>query len=274
MPLTARVRTRDGWPVAHAVVTLTDAAGRQVLRVEADADGAVHDPAVLAPGAYTVIVTAVGHAPAAAGALVTDEAAGVQAGTVTLARQGGAELPPPGPWTVDPAHSTVAAVARHLGFAGVRGRFTDYSARFEVAADDVTASRVEAEIRAASIDTGNAARDTHLRSADFLDAGRHPSITYRSTGLTAAGPDRWTVHGDLTLRGIRRPVDLDLTHLGTGPDPWGGTRAAFRATAELRREDFAMHYNQVVQAGIAAVGTTLRVELDVQAVRGTSLPAG
>src|SRR5690606_25768191 len=103
MPLTARVRTRDGWPVAHAVVTLTDAAGRQVLRVEADAEGAVHDPAALAPGAYTVIVTAVGHAPAAAGALVTDEAAGVQAGTVTLARQGGAELPPPGPWTGGPA---------------------------------------------------------------------------------------------------------------------------------------------------------------------------
>src|SRR5690606_34591390 len=135
MPLTARVRTRDGWPVAHAVVTLTDAAGRQVLRVEADADGSVHAPAVPAPGAHPVIVTAVGHAPAAAGALVTDEAAGVQAGTVTLARQGGAELPPPGPWTVDPAHSTVAAVARHLGFSSVRGRFTDYSARFEVAAD-------------------------------------------------------------------------------------------------------------------------------------------
>ncbi|WP_368656256.1 YceI family protein, partial [Streptomyces viridosporus] len=72
---------------------------------------------------------------------------------------------------------------------------------------------------------------------------------------------------------VARPVDLDLAYLGTGPDPWGGTRAAFRATAELRREDFAMNYNQVLQAGIAAIGTTLRVELDVQAVRGTSVPA-
>ncbi|MGC5412510.1 YceI family protein, partial [Streptomyces sp. DT225] len=84
---------------------------------------------------------------------------------------------------------------------------------------------------------------------------------------------RWTVHGELTMRGVTRPVDLDLSYLGTGPDPWGGVRAAFSATAELRREDFAMNYNQVVQAGIAAIGTTLRVELDIQAVQGDSLPA-
>ena len=84
---------------------------------------------------------------------------------------------------------------------------------------------------------------------------------------------RWTVHGELGLHGVVRPVDLDLAYLGTGADPWGGTRAAFRATTELRREDFAMNYNQVLQAGIAAIGTTLRVELDIQAVQGESLPA-
>jgi polyisoprenoid-binding protein YceI len=166
----------------------------------------------------------------------------------------------------------VAAVAQHLGISSVRGRFTDFTAAIEVAPDDVTRSRVEAVIRAASIDTGNALRDTHLRSADFLDAETYPEITYRSTGLTVAGPDRWTVHGDLTMRGVVRPVDLDLSYLGTGSDPWGGTRAAFRATAELHREDFAMNYNQVVQAGIAAIGTTLKVELDVQAVQGDTLP--
>ncbi|HET9381332.1 MAG TPA: YceI family protein, partial [Streptomyces sp.] len=126
-----------------------------------------------------------------------------------------------------------------------------------------------------SIDTGNAMRDGHLKSSDFLDVERHPEIRFVSTGLTpAAGTDRWTVHGELGLRGVVRPVDLDLVHLGTGADPWGGTRAAFRATTRLRREDFAMNYNQVVQAGVAAIGTTLRVELDIQAVRGTSLPAG
>ncbi|WP_282702768.1 YceI family protein [Streptomyces sp. CC219B] len=273
MGLTARVRTRDGWAVSHAVVTVTDMTGAQVLRAEADAEGAVRDPGPLAPGAYTVIVTAVGYAPAAATAIVTASGR-AEVGTVTLARQGGAELPPPGPWTVDPAHSTVGAVARHLGISSVHGRFTDFAATIEIAPDDVTKSRVEAAIRAASIDTGNTVRDTHLRSADFLDVETHPEITYRSTGLTAAGPDRWTVHGELGLHGVVRPVDLDLSYLGTGPDPWGGTRAAFRATAELHREDFAMHYNQVVQAGIAAIGTTLKVELEVQAVQGETLPLG
>jgi polyisoprenoid-binding protein YceI len=271
MGLTARIRTRDGWAVSHAVVTVTDMAGGQMLRAEADDEGVVRDATRLAPGPYTVIVTAVGYAPAASTAIMTASGS-TDVGTVTLARQGGTELPPPGPWTVDPAHSTVGAVARHLGISSVRGRFTDFTAAIEVAPDDVTRSRVEAVIRAASIDTGNALRDTHLRSADFLDAETYPEITYRSTGLAVAGPDRWTVHGDLTMRGVVRPVDLDLSCLGTGSDPWGGTRAAFRATAELHREDFAMNYNQVVQAGIAAIGTTLKVELDVQAVQGDTLP--
>ncbi|MBC7270604.1 MAG: YceI family protein [Streptomyces sp.] len=273
MGLTARIRTRDGWAVSHAVVTVTDMRGAQVLRAEADAEGAVRDGTPLEPGAYTVIVTAVGYAPAAVGALVTASGR-AEVGTVTLARQGGAELPPPGTWTVDPAHSGVTAVARHLGISSVRGRFTDFAATVGIAPDDVTRSRVEAVIRADSIDTGNAARDTHLRSEDFLDAERHPEITYRSTGLTPVGPDRWTVHGELGLRGVVRPVDLDLAHLGTGADPWGGTRAAFHATAELHRGDFAMNYNQVVAAGIAAIGTTLKVELDIQAVWGGSPSAG
>ncbi|MGV9989384.1 YceI family protein [Streptomyces sp. NPDC003374] len=272
MGLTARIRTRDGWAVSHAVVTVTDTTGTQVLRAEADPEGAVRDTTGLAPGAYTVVVTAVGYAPAAAGALVTASGR-AEIGTVTLARLGGTELPPPGPWTIDPAHSSVAAVAQHLGISSVHGRFTDFSGTIEIAPDDVTKSRVEAVVRAGSIDTGNGMRDGHLRSADFLDVERFPEITYRSSGVSAAGADRWTVHGELGMHGVLRPVDLDLAYLGTGPDPWGGTRAAFRATTQLRREDFAMNYNQVLQAGISAIGTTLRVELDVQAVQGDSLPA-
>ncbi|MGW1953463.1 YceI family protein [Streptomyces sp. NPDC001920] len=274
MGLTARIRTRDGWAVSHAVVTVTDMTGAQVLRAEADAEGTVRDPQPLRPGAYTLIVTAVGYAPAAASAIVTASGR-AEAGTVTLARQGGTQLPPPGPWTVDPAHSGVAAVARHLGISSVRGRFTRFSGAIEVAADDVTKSRVQAVIQADSIDTGNGMRDRHLKSPDFLDVAKYPEITYRSTGVTAAaGSDRWTVHGELGMHGVVRPVDLDLAYLGTGADPWGGTRAAFRATTELHRDDFAMNYNQVVEAGIAAIGTTLKVELDIQAVQGESLPQG
>ena len=161
MGLTARIRTRDGWAVSHAVVTVTDMTGVQVLRAEADTEGAVRDTTPLTPGAYTVIVTAVGYTPAASSAIVTASGR-AEVGTVTLARQGGTELPPPGPWTVDPAHSTVAAVAQHLGISSVRGRFTRFSAAVEIAPDDITKSGVEAVIQAASIDTGNEMRDGHL----------------------------------------------------------------------------------------------------------------
>ncbi|MFF3735086.1 YceI family protein [Streptomyces sp. NPDC002476] len=271
MGLRAQVRTRDGWAVQHAVVTVTDMTGAQMLRATADEEGAVRTDTPLPAGAYTVIVTAVGYAPAASTALVTASGR-VEAGTVVLARQGGVELPPPGAWSLDPAHSSVAAVAQHLGISSVRGRFTEFSGRIEIA-DEVHRSRVDAVITAASIDTGNGMRDKHLRSPDFLDTDRFPEITYRSDGLDPAGPDRWTVHGVLSMRGVDRPVDLNLSYLGTGPDPWGGVRAAFSATAELRRDDFAMNYNQVLQAGISAIGTTLRVELDIQAVQGESLPS-
>ncbi|MCK7627498.1 YceI family protein [Streptomyces sp. RS10V-4] len=268
----AQVRTRDGWAVQHAVLTVTDMTGAQVLRATADEDGAVRSAEPLAAGPYTVIVTAVGYAPVASSAIVTASGR-MDIGTVVLARQGGVELPPPGPWTIDPMHSSVAAVAQHLGISSVHGRFTEFSGRIDIA-EDVEKSRVEAVIKAASIDTGNGMRDGHLRNEDFLNVEVYPQITYRSTGLAPAGPDRWTVHGDLSLHGVVRPVDLDLSYLGTGPDPWGGVRAAFRATAELRREDFKMNYNQVVAAGIAAIGTTLKVELDIQAVQGESLPMG
>ncbi|MGW3243167.1 YceI family protein [Streptomyces sp. NPDC001070] len=268
--LRGRIRTKDGWAVPHAVVTVTDMTGQQIAREAADTEGAVRT-AALAPGAYTVIVTAIGYRPAASTALVTASGS-AELGTVLLSRAGGIELPPPGPWTIDPAHSEVGAVAQHLGLSSVHGRFKSFAGRVDIA-EQPLASSVEAVIDAASIDTGNGTRDEHLRSDDFLDARAHPTLTYRSTSLEPAPGDRWTVHGELTMRGVTRPVDLDLAYLGTGPDPWGGVRAAFRATAELRRDDFAMHYNQVVRAGIAAVGTTLKIGLDIQTVQGTALPA-
>lgn len=264
MGLHAQVRTPDGWAVRHAAVTLTDRTGTQVARAEADADGVVVSDVTPAPGPYTVIVTAVGYAPAASTVFVTSSGV-ADAGTVVLARQAAVELPPPGWWNIDPAHSSVAAVAQHLGFSSVRGRFTEFSGRIGIAAVPEH-SRVDAVIDGLSIDTGNDMRDKHLRSPDFLDVERFPEITYHSTGVSQSSPDRWSVRGELAMHGVVRKVALDLTYLGTGPDPWGGVRAAFRATTELKRDDFAMNFNQVVQAGILAIGTTLRVELDIQAV--------
>lgn len=265
----ARVRTRDGWAVPHAVVTVADMTGRQVSRAQADPEGVVCT-GPLPAGRYTAIVTALGYAPAASTAKV-GSAGAAELGTVVLTRRSGAEPPPPGPWTIDPAHSSVMVTVRHLGLSSIHGRFGAFGGRIDVA-EHLERSAVTAEIEAATIDTANSLRDEHLRGPDFLDVARFPLITYRSAYVVPAGADRWTVIGELALKDVRRPVELDLTYLGTGPDPWGGFRAAFRATTELRREDFSMTYDQRLTAGIGAIGTTLRVVLDVQAVRGERLP--
>ncbi|MCW2912888.1 MAG: hypothetical protein JWN52_956 [Actinomycetia bacterium] len=267
--LHALVRTKDGWAVQHAVATVTDTSGRQAARAEADSDGAVVT-GPLEPGVYTVVVTAVGYAPIASTAIATSSGS-AELGTIVLTRAGTVELPPPGAWTIDPSHSMIGVTAQHLGLTSVHGRFGEFGGRIDIGSA-VEASTVTAEIKAPSIGTGNSMRDDHLRSPDFLDIERHPTIAYRSTGLSATGPGRWTVHGWLTLRGISRPVDLDLTYLGTGPDAWGGVRAAFRAVTELHREDFAITFNQILDAGISLIGATLKVELDIQAVQGESLP--
>ena len=262
--VTARVRSRDGWAVRGAVLTVTDLAGSQAARAEGDDDGRlVSGP--LAPGTYTAIVMAPGYSPAARTAVVTP--GGSALGTVTLDRAGGAELPPPGRWSVDPVHSLIQVTARHMGLASITGRFSEFSGTVEIG-EPVERSVVQAQLKAASIETGSSMRDDHLRSADFLDVESHPLITYTGTGVTAQGDDRWTVSGELTLRGITRPVPLDLTYLGTGPDPWGGQRAAFQASAELHRQDFAIDWNQSLVTGVAMMGSTLRVTLDIEAVRG------
>lgn len=267
--VTARARTTDGWPLTSAVLTVTDASGTQVARVPADQDGRlVTDP--LPAGVYTAIVTAGGFLPLARTAMVT---AGGSAplGALALARLGGADLPTPGVWTIDPAHTQVAVTARHLGMASVRGRFGEFGGRIEIGRPPER-SRVIASIDAASIDTGSKMRDEHLRSADFLGVDRYPTIEYRGSSVTALAERKWRVHGELTLHGVTRDVDLELDYLGVGPDSWGGTRAAFRAVTDLRRDDFAITYNQVVHSGISMIGTTLRVELDVEAVFGDVLP--
>jgi polyisoprenoid-binding protein YceI len=266
-----RVITQNGWAVQHAVITVTDMTGRQVARAPADADGEART-GPLPPGSYTAIVTAVGYAPSVATAMVGQGGA-AELGRVTLAHRGGAEPPRPGPWTIDPAHSSVVVTARHLGLSSIHARFTEFGGTVQVA-EHVEHSRVAAEIKAATVDTANTMRDDHLRGVDFLDVERFPLITYTGTHVVPAGDDRWTVHGELSLKDVRRPVELHLRYLGTGPDPWGGIRAAFRATAELRRSDFSITYNQILSAGTMAIGTTLRVELDIQAVEGERLPQG
>ncbi|MGH3164613.1 MAG: YceI family protein [Trebonia sp.] len=268
--LSVRLRSKDGWAVKNAILTVTDLSGQQAGRADGGDDG-VAATGPLAPGTYTAIVMAPGYEPAAR-TVVVPLGGTATLGTVTLTRAaGGVELPPPGTWTIDPVHSAVTITARHLGMAGVTGSIGEFSGTIEIG-EPVEASTVRAVMRADSIDTGNKVRDDHLRSPDFLDVVSYPQIEYAGTSIVPNGGDRWTVEGSLTLHGTTKPVPLDLTYLGTSPDPWGGQRAAFRATAELRRKDFAMDWNQVLPTGSVLVGWVMQIALDIEAVEGDLPP--
>jgi polyisoprenoid-binding protein YceI len=127
-------------------------------------------------------------------------------------------------------------------------------------------SKVEVTIRAASIDTGDATRDEHLRSPDFLDVERYPEITYRSTKVRPGKDDKWDVDGELTIRGITREVALSVEFCGVHPDPWGNVRAGFLATSEINRDDFDITWNQALETGGFVVGKGVKVEIDAEAV--------
>jgi polyisoprenoid-binding protein YceI len=257
-----RVVTPEGWPVAGATVTVLGADGSQRARATAGDDGRFTLDG-LAAGPATMLVAAPAHEPKALSVAVP-VGPSWSLGELRLTRSGGTDVPAPGTYLLDTAHSTVSAKAHHLGLATVTGRFTEFAGAITVDAD-LARSRVDAEIVAASIETGNAQRDAHLRSADFLDVERFPVLRFESDRVER-GAGGWVLPGRLTLVGTTRPVQLDLTYLGSGPDPWGGTRAAFSATTELRRQDFQLNWNQAVGVGIAVFGTTLRVTIDVEAV--------
>jgi polyisoprenoid-binding protein YceI len=268
--LRAQIRTGEGWAVENAVLTVTDMGGQQVARAVTDPTGAV-DTASLPPGVYTAVLTSAGYTPVARTAQIGSDGTG-SLGEIALAPVADAvELPPAGPWTIDPIHSTVVVTARHLGIASIKGRFSDVGGRITVGRP-AEQSSVQAEIKAASVDTGIRMRDDHLRSPDFLDVEAYPTIEFASSGLRQRGADTWTLAGELTLHGEQRAIELDVTYGGYGPDPWGGVRAAFHAETQLHRNDFAINYNAMVRAGVAAIGTTVKIELDIEAVQGESLP--
>jgi polyisoprenoid-binding protein YceI len=180
----------------------------------------------------------------------------------------GREVPPPGQWAIDPVHSHVDFVVRHMMISKVRGRFREFSGVIHI--DEIPEkSWVEATITAASIDTGDEERDRHLRSAEFLDVEHHREITFRSATIRAADEDHWKLTGDLTIRGVTRPVTLLVEYCGTAVDPWGNTRAAFLASGEINREDFAITWNQALEAGGFLVGKGVKIEVDVEAVLQT-----
>ncbi|HET7475520.1 MAG TPA: YceI family protein [Dermatophilaceae bacterium] len=167
----------------------------------------------------------------------------------------------PGIWKVDPAHSEVAFVARHLVVAKVRGVFTEYDATVTIG-DSPENSSVSATVQLASLDTRNADRDTHLRSGDFFDVENHPTMTFQSTKIT---PD--TLVGDLTIRGVSRPVTFDVTFNGVTTDPWGNTKAGFEAEAEVNRKDWDLVWNVPLEGGGMLVGDKVKLTIDAELIK-------
>jgi polyisoprenoid-binding protein YceI len=173
-------------------------------------------------------------------------------------------------WTIDPAHSLVEFVVKHMMITKVRGRFADVSGRLELDGESPAGSGVEVDIEAGSIDTRQDDRDAHLRSGDFLDVENHPRLTFRSTrveGLSLEPGAEFRVVGDLTIRGVTKEVTLDAVYEGTGSDPWGGERVAFSAETRVDRREFGLEWNQALETGGILVGNEVKIHLEVQAVQ-------
>lgn len=170
-------------------------------------------------------------------------------------------------WTIDTSHSAIAFSARHLVIAKVRGVFGDWSGSVSIDDGDPGATHVEVRIQASSIDTKEAQRDAHLRSADFLDVESHPEIVFTSTRAEARGAGKLRLIGDLTIRGASREVTLDAKYVGAGVDPWGTERRAYTGTASVDRRRWGLVWNAPLEAGGFLVGDTVDLDFDVQIVR-------
>jgi polyisoprenoid-binding protein YceI len=174
------------------------------------------------------------------------------------------QAPAAGVWAIDPTHTTVEFIGRHLVFTKVRGRFTGVSGAVTVA-DDPNASSVEITLDATSITTGTPDRDAHLKGEDFFDVDKYPVISFKSTSVEWKGHEG-TVTGDLTVRGVSKPITLDVELTGVVTDPWGGDRAVFSASGEVDREDWGLVWNMALESGGVLVSKKILIEIETEIV--------
>lgn len=171
-----------------------------------------------------------------------------------------------GTYVLDPTHTEVSFVARHAMVTKVRGYFRDVTGEITIA-DDFAASSATAVMKTASVDSGNADRDTHLKSADFFDVENNPEITFVSTGLRKVDGDEFVLDGDLTISGITNPVSLEVEYEGSAQDPWGNTRVGFSAKTTVEREKWNLTWNVGLEAGGVLVSKKIQLVLDLSAVK-------
>jgi polyisoprenoid-binding protein YceI len=171
-------------------------------------------------------------------------------------------LPSTGTWVIDTSHSSVEFIARHLMISKIRGGFSAFSGTVTLA-DPVETSSVEVTIEAASFASGDEGRDGHVRGEDFLDVERFPNVTFKGSGPRKQGSG-WVLPGELTIRDVTRPIELEVEALGVIADPWGNEKAAFSASTEIDREEFGVTWNAALETGGVLVGPKVRIEIEVQ----------
>lgn len=170
-------------------------------------------------------------------------------------------------YAIDPSHSSVGFKVKHLAISSVPGKFGEFKGTFSFDPKNIDASKADAQISVGSINTGEAKRDDHLKSADFLDAAKFQTIAFKTTRVEKVSADQFKAHGDLTLHGVTRPVILDVTYGGSAVDPWGKERAAFLATTKINRKEFGLTWNKVLETGGLVVGDDVQITLEVEGIK-------
>jgi polyisoprenoid-binding protein YceI len=251
-----------GQKLAGAEIVITAKSdGRVVAKGTTDLFGLF--TAALPAGDYGLLMTAEGMRPAS-WSFYIEPGEALTMGRVEMDIAQQLEPPSPGMWTIDPPHTAIRFIAKHVGMANVHGRFQKFEGGVRVAANPEE-SEVRVRIEAASLTTGNKTRDAHLRSADFLDVENYPYIDFVSDRFVYKGGNAWSVQGALTLHGVSRSVALETSYLGAVNGGYGEElRCAARATAELHREDYTLNWRNMLARGIAIVGPTVQLEMDVQ----------
>lgn len=168
-------------------------------------------------------------------------------------------------WSVDPVHSHVGFSVRHMMVTTVRGTFKKFSGTMDIG-DDFASAQIAGEIDVVSVDTGNTDRDNHLRANEFFDAPNHPKILFKSTKVEKKGDD-YVVHGDLTIRGVTKPVSLDVEFAGTSKNPYGQIVVGASVKGSINRKDFGVSWHALLETGGMAVSDTVKLEIDVQATQ-------
>ncbi|WP_255770853.1 YceI family protein [Pseudarthrobacter sulfonivorans] len=171
----------------------------------------------------------------------------------------------PGVWTLDMSHSEIGFTVRHAGISKVRGRFTDASAEARVG-DSLAEASLHATVKTASFESGDANRDGHVKGPDFFDVEQYPEMTFRATSVEGDGED-YTLTGDLTIRGVSKPVELEVEFTGVAVDPFGATRAGFSAETDISRKEFGLTWNAALEAGGLLVSDKVKINVEAALVK-------